>query len=43
MAAFILFLLPFSLQSYGRAAYSSPTFIAMIVIGVLLFPVFAAW
>ena len=43
MAAFILFLLPFSLETYGRATYSSPTFIAMVVIGALLFPVFAAW
>jgi len=43
MAAFILFLLPFSLQTYGRATYSSPTFIAMIVIGACLFPCFAFW
>ena len=43
MGAFILFLLPFSLQTYGRAAYGSATFIAMVVIGFLLFFVFAAW
>jgi hypothetical protein len=43
MAAFVLFLLPFSLQTNGRVAYGSPAFIAMIVIGVLLFPVFAVW
>lgn len=43
MAAFILFLLPFSLVTYGRATYESATFIAMVVIGVLLFPVFAVW
>ncbi|KAK9472938.1 putative siderochrome-iron protein [Dipodascopsis tothii] len=43
MAAFILFLLPFSLESYGRAQYKSATFIAMVVIGFLLFFVFAAW
>lgn len=43
MAAFILFLLPFSLQTYGRAAYHSATFIAMVVIGFCLFFVFAAW
>ncbi|KAH8809296.1 putative siderochrome-iron transporter [Xylogone sp. PMI_703] len=44
MAAFILFLLPFSLVSYGRAdGYHSATFIAMVVIGILLFPVFAVW
>ncbi|KAB8278140.1 major facilitator superfamily domain-containing protein [Aspergillus minisclerotigenes] len=42
-AAFLLVLLPFSLQSYGRAEYSSPTFIVMLVVGVLLFVVFAAW
>lgn len=43
MAAFILFLLPFSLVTYGRATYQSATFITMVVIGILLFPVFAAW
>ncbi|TID19907.1 MFS transporter SIT family siderophore-iron:H+ symporter [Venturia nashicola] len=43
MAAFILFLLPFSLNTYGKAQYSSASFIAMVVIGVLLFPVFAIW
>lgn len=43
MAAFILFLLPFSLQSYGRAGYSSATFVAMVVVGILLFPVMAVW
>jgi len=43
IAAFILFLLPFSLQSYGRAKYSSATFIAMVVVGFCLFFVFAAW
>jgi MFS family permease len=43
MAAFILFLLPFSITSYGEAQYSSATFIAMIVVGVCLFPVFAIW
>jgi MFS family permease len=43
MAAFVLFLLPFSLNTYGRAQYSSSTFIAMVVVGVLLFPVFAIW
>lgn len=42
-AAFVLFLLPFSLQAYGRADYDSPTFIAMVVIGFLMFFVFAAW
>lgn len=43
MAAFVLFLLPFSLESYGRSTYKSATFIAMVVIGFLLFFVFAAW
>lgn len=43
MAAFVLFLLPFALVSYGRATYDSATFIAMVIFGVLLFPVFAAW
>lgn len=43
MAAFVLFLLPFSLQTYARITYGSGTFIAMIVIGLLLFPVFAIW
>ncbi|KAF2167611.1 hypothetical protein M409DRAFT_22412 [Zasmidium cellare ATCC 36951] len=43
MAAFCLFLLPFSLQTYGRAPYDSATFIAMVIIGFLLFFVFAAW
>ncbi|KAJ5153225.1 uncharacterized protein N7482_009703 [Penicillium canariense] len=43
MAAFILFLLPFSLETYGFGGYSSAMFIAMVVIGLLLFPVFAIW
>ncbi|KAJ5398671.1 hypothetical protein N7465_009160 [Penicillium sp. CMV-2018d] len=43
MAAFILFLLPFSLETYGFSGYSSVSFIAMVVIGILLFPVFAIW
>ncbi|KAF3388423.1 Siderophore iron transporter mirB [Penicillium rolfsii] len=43
MAAFILLLLPFSLTVYGRAQYSSATFIAMLVIGFCLLFVFAAW
>lgn len=43
MLAFILFLLPFSLQSYGRADFQSATFIAMVVVGVCLFPVFYIW
>lgn len=43
MAAWVLFLLPFSLQLQGRAAYKSATFIAMVVVGILLFPVFYVW
>jgi hypothetical protein len=43
MAAFVLFLLPFSLTSYGIADYSSARFIAMVVVGIVLFPVFAIW
>jgi MFS family permease len=43
MAAFVLFLLPFSLNTYGKAQYKSATFIVMVVFGVLLFPVFAIW
>jgi len=43
IAAFILFLLPFTLNTYGKAQYSSATFIVMIVIGILLFPIFAVW
>lgn len=43
MAAFVLFLLPFSLETYGFSGYSSATFIAMVTIGILLFPVFALW
>ncbi|PCG95332.1 Major facilitator superfamily domain, general substrate transporter [Penicillium occitanis (nom. inval.)] len=43
MAAFVLFLLPFSLETYGFSGYSSATFIAMVTIGILLFPTFALW
>lgn len=43
MAAFVLFLLPFSLITNGKSDYNTPTFIAMVVIGFCLFFVFAAW
>lgn len=43
MAAFVLFLLPFSLQTSARLTYGSGAFIAMIVVGLLLFPIFAIW
>ncbi|PYH80539.1 MFS general substrate transporter [Aspergillus uvarum CBS 121591] len=43
MAAFVLFLLPFSLASYGRTEYHNAAFIAEVVVGFCLFFVFAAW
>ncbi|KUJ10212.1 putative siderochrome-iron transporter [Mollisia scopiformis] len=43
MAAFLLVLLPFSLEGYAFTTFGSAEFIAMIVIGFLLFPVFAVW
>lgn len=43
MAAWVLFLLPFSLAQYGRAQYKSASFIAMVIVGVLMLFVFAAW
>lgn len=43
MSAFVLVLLPFGLQSYGRAEYKTAEFICMLVIGALLFVAFAIW
>ncbi|KAJ5631994.1 MFS general substrate transporter [Penicillium lividum] len=43
MAAFILFLLPFSLATYGRTQYSDASFIAEVVVGFCLFFVFFGW
>jgi len=43
VAAFALFLLPFSLASSSASAWRSGHIIAMIVIGGLLFPIFAIW
>ncbi|PKS08493.1 hypothetical protein jhhlp_004877 [Lomentospora prolificans] len=43
MAAFVLFLLPFSLQTYGRSQYHEASFIAPVVVGFCMFFVFAAW
>lgn len=43
MAAFVLFLLPFSMATYGLAEYHNAEFIAMVVVGVLLFPCFYIW
>lgn len=42
-AAFVLILLPFSLQSYGRTEYNTPAFITMITVGFVTFFLFAAW
>lgn len=43
MAAWILLLLPFSLEQDGRAQYNSATLIAMIVVGFCTLFIFAAW
>ncbi|XRM40407.1 Siderochrome iron transporter 2 [Aspergillus tubingensis] len=43
MAAWVLLLLPFSLQQYGRAQYKSAKFIAMIIVGFKLLVAFAVW
>lgn len=43
MTAWVLFLLPFSLAQYGISQYSSASFIALLVIGICLLFVFAAW
>lgn len=43
MAAWILILLPFSLSQQGKTQYSSPTFIAMFVVGFCTLFIFAAW
>ncbi|KGO72964.1 hypothetical protein PITC_061920 [Penicillium italicum] len=43
MAAFILFLLPFSLANYGCAQHGQAAFTAPLVIGLFLFIIFAAW
>jgi MFS family permease len=43
MAAFCLFLLPFSLVAYAPQGWNTPYIIAMIVLGILLFPVFVYW
>ncbi|KAJ1568936.1 hypothetical protein HK405_012047 [Cladochytrium tenue] len=43
VAAFILILLPFSLEVNGYSGYSSATFIAPLVVGVVLLLVFALW
>ncbi|KAF3041761.1 hypothetical protein E8E12_009085 [Didymella heteroderae] len=43
MAAFLLFTLPFTLVSYAPQGWKTPYIIAMIVLGVLLFPTFAVY
>lgn len=43
IAAFALFLLPLSLAASATGGWSNASMIAMLVIGILLFPVFAAW
>lgn len=43
MAAFCLFLLPFTLVAYAPNGWKTGYIIAMIVIGLLLFPVFVLW
>jgi hypothetical protein len=43
MIGWVLFLLPFSLAQYGRSQYSSATFIVLIILGVKMLVVFAAW
>ncbi|KAK9449709.1 Siderochrome iron transporter 2 [Limtongia smithiae] len=42
IAAFVLVLPPFDLEIYHYAGYKSTTFIALIIVVVVLFPVFAA-
>lgn len=43
MAAFCLFLLPFTLVYYAPNGWNTPYIIAMIVLGILLFPAFYIW
>jgi hypothetical protein len=42
-AAFALFLLPFSLATYAPQGWSTGYIIAMLVLGILLFPAFYIW
>ena len=41
--AFALFLLPFSLAAYAPQGWRTGYIIAMIVLGVLFFPIFYLW
>ncbi|KAH7384696.1 siderophore iron transporter-like protein mirB [Pyrenochaeta sp. MPI-SDFR-AT-0127] len=43
MFAFCLFLLPFTLVAYAPNGWKTGYIIAMIVLGILLFPVFVLW
>lgn len=43
MAAFCLFSLPFTLVNYAPQRWQTPYIIAMIVLGILLFPTFAVY
>ncbi|KAF9883984.1 hypothetical protein FE257_002425 [Aspergillus nanangensis] len=43
MAAWVLLLLPFSLQTSGKTQYKSAAFIAEVVVGFCLLFVFVAW
>ncbi|KAH7396973.1 major facilitator superfamily domain-containing protein [Phaeosphaeria sp. MPI-PUGE-AT-0046c] len=43
MGAFCCFLLPFTLNAYAPKLWETPYIIAMIVLGILLFPVFVYW
>lgn len=43
MAAFCCFLLPFTLVAYAPNGWKTGYIIAMIVLGILLFPVFVFW
>ncbi|KAJ5121245.1 Major facilitator superfamily domain general substrate transporter [Penicillium bovifimosum] len=43
MIGWVMFLLPFSLAQYGRSEYSSASFIVLIILGVVMLVVFAAW
>jgi len=43
MAAWCLFMLPFTLQAYAPNGWKTPYIIAMIVLGLLLFPVFGLY
>ena len=43
MAAFCLFMLPFTLQAYAPNGWKTPYIIAMVVLGILLFPAFGLY